>query len=237
MSDTNNPGDKTAERGPRKPLSLKRPIEQGVVRQSFSHGRTKQVMVETVKRRVGAPANPAPTTPAPRPAANARPAGAAPAGSQRPPQRPAAGGVVLRTLSEQESAARAAALADAQRREADARRKAEEDAAAQRAAAEAEARRQREEAEARRRAEEEAARAAAEAKAAEEAARKAAAEAQAAAAAIDEHLPHAGDVVRVPRRRRRTRRIDHHLWLINRRSARHDAARYDAQRRDADRRG
>ncbi len=183
MSDTNNPGDKTAERGPRKPLSLKRPIEQGVVRQSFSHGRTKQVMVETVKRRVGAPANPAPTTPAPRPAANARPAGAAPAGSQRPPQRPAAGGVVLRTLSEQESAARAAALADAQRREADARRKAEEDAAAQRAAAEAEARRQREEADARRRAEEEAARAAAEAKAAEEAARKAAAEAQAAAAA------------------------------------------------------
>jgi len=70
MSDTNNPGDKTAERGPRKPLSLKRPIEQGVVRQSFSHGRTKQVMVETVKRRVGAPAAP----PAREAAPAARPA-------------------------------------------------------------------------------------------------------------------------------------------------------------------
>ncbi|MDP4025520.1 translation initiation factor IF-2 associated domain-containing protein, partial [Methylobacterium sp. NEAU 140] len=74
MSDTNNPGDKMPERGPRKPLSLKRPIEQGVVRQSFSHGRTKQVMVETVKRRVGAPGAPA------REAAPAsRPAPAAPA--------------------------------------------------------------------------------------------------------------------------------------------------------------
>lgn len=185
MSDTNNPGDKTAERGPRKPLSLKRPIEQGVVRQSFSHGRTKQVMVETVKRRVGAaPAAPArDAAPAPRPAATTRPAPGAGNTAPRPPQRPAAGGMVLRTLSEQESAARAAALADAQRREADARRKADEDAAAARAAAEAEARRKAEEAEARRRAEEEAARAAAEAKAAEEAARKAAAEAQAAAAA------------------------------------------------------
>ncbi|MCJ2014830.1 translation initiation factor IF-2 [Methylobacterium sp. J-076] len=184
MSDTNNPGDKVPERESRKPLSLKRPIEQGVVRQSFSHGRTKQVMVETVKRRVGAPAAPArDAAPAARPAPSVRPVGGAAAAPPRTPQRPAAGGVVLRTLSEQESAARAAALADAQRREAEGRRKAEEEAAAKRAAAEAEARRQREEAEARRRAEEEAARAAAEAKAAEEAARKAAAEAQAVAAA------------------------------------------------------
>lgn len=38
MSDTNNPGDKTQARPPSKPLSLKRPIEQGTVRQSFSHG-------------------------------------------------------------------------------------------------------------------------------------------------------------------------------------------------------
>ena len=186
MSDTNNPGDKTAERGPRKPLSLKRPIEQGVVRQSFSHGRTKQVMVETVKRRVGAaPAAPArDAAPTARPAATTRPTPGAGNTAPRAPQRPAAGGMVLRTLSEQESAARAAALADAQRREADARRKADEDAAAARAAAEVEARRKAEEAEARRRADEEAARAAAEAKAAEEAARKAAAaEAQAAAQA------------------------------------------------------
>ncbi|GEP02014.1 hypothetical protein MOX02_00520 [Methylobacterium oxalidis] len=107
---------------------MKRPIEQGTVRQSFSHGRSKQVVVETVKRRViGA----APGTAAPREAAPAgRPAPAAPAASARPaaaPQR-SSSGVVLRTLSEQERDARAAALADAQRREQDARRHAEDEA-------------------------------------------------------------------------------------------------------------
>ncbi|TXN62375.1 hypothetical protein FV232_25560, partial [Methylobacterium sp. WL30] len=62
MSDTNNPGDKTLSKTPAKPLSLKRPIEQGTVRQSFSHGRSKQVVVETVKRRVIGAA-PAPVAP------------------------------------------------------------------------------------------------------------------------------------------------------------------------------
>ncbi len=44
--------------GPRAPLSLKPratgSVSTGTVRQSFSHGRTKTVVVET-KRRVGAP--------------------------------------------------------------------------------------------------------------------------------------------------------------------------------------
>jgi translation initiation factor IF-2 len=62
--------------------------------------------------------------------------------------------VVLRTLSEQERDARAAALADAQRREADARARAEAEAKARRDREEAE-RREREAAEARRREEEE----------------------------------------------------------------------------------
>ncbi|MGU3666104.1 translation initiation factor IF-2 associated domain-containing protein, partial [Methylobacterium sp. A49B] len=76
MSDTNNPGDKTLNRTSPKPLSLKRPIEAGTVRQSFSHGRSKQVVVETVKRRViGA----APAAPAREPAPAPRPAPAAPA--------------------------------------------------------------------------------------------------------------------------------------------------------------
>ncbi|MFD0935383.1 translation initiation factor IF-2 associated domain-containing protein, partial [Methylobacterium trifolii] len=66
MSDTNNPGDKTLTKTPAKPLSLKRPIEAGTVRQSFSHGRTKQVVVETVKRRVIGAA-PAPAAPAREP--------------------------------------------------------------------------------------------------------------------------------------------------------------------------
>ncbi len=62
--------------------------------------------------------------------------------------------MVLRTLSEQERDARAAALADAQRREADARARAEAEAKARRDREEAE-RREREAAEARRREEEE----------------------------------------------------------------------------------
>ena len=54
MSETKNSGDKTLTVAP-KTLSLKRPVEQGVVRQSFSHGRTKAVVVETVKRRTIGP--------------------------------------------------------------------------------------------------------------------------------------------------------------------------------------
>ncbi len=39
-----------------KTLTLKRGgVEQGVVRQSFSHGRSKAVVVEKVKRRIAAP--------------------------------------------------------------------------------------------------------------------------------------------------------------------------------------
>ena len=51
MTDTKNPGDKTLTVNTPKTLSLKRPVEQSTVRQSFSHGRSKQVVVE-VKRRV-----------------------------------------------------------------------------------------------------------------------------------------------------------------------------------------
>src|ERR1700692_374524 len=53
---TKNPGEKTLSVTPTKTLTLKpRGVEQGVVRQSFSHGRTKAVVVEKVKRRVGGP--------------------------------------------------------------------------------------------------------------------------------------------------------------------------------------
>ncbi|MEA1830668.1 translation initiation factor IF-2 [Methylobacterium durans] len=152
MSDTNNPGDKTLTKAPSKPLSLKRPIEQGTVRQSFSHGRSKQVVVETVKRRViGA----APGTAAPREAAPAsRPAAPAPAAPARPASaQRSSSGVVLRTLSEQERDARAAALADAQRREQDVRRQAEDEARHRREREEAE-QREREAAEQRKRDEE-----------------------------------------------------------------------------------
>src|SRR5215467_4981367 len=55
MTETKNPGEKTLTVTPTKTLTLKRSVEQGVVRQSFSHGRTKAVVVEKVKRRTVSP--------------------------------------------------------------------------------------------------------------------------------------------------------------------------------------
>ena len=52
---TKNTGEKLSVAST-KTLTLKRGgVEQGVVRQSFSHGRSKAVVVEKVKRRVAAP--------------------------------------------------------------------------------------------------------------------------------------------------------------------------------------
>src|ERR1700742_5237008 len=99
MVDTKTPGDKTLS-VPTKTLSLKPRVETGTVRQSFSHGRTKQVVVEKRgKRRVGGE-GPAAETQAPEPAV-AKAATPAPAARPAPP--PAAprnsSGVVLRTLT------------------------------------------------------------------------------------------------------------------------------------------
>src|SRR3954465_10893967 len=151
MVDTKTPGDKKLS-VPSKTLSLKPRVETGTVRQSFSHGRSKQVVVEKRgKRRVdGSPepqvaevAKPAPAAVAPKPAP-ARPA----------PPRNAGSGVVLRTLTEDERSARASALADAKVREVEERRHAEEEAQ-RRAVRESAERADREAAEARRKAEEE----------------------------------------------------------------------------------
>lgn len=152
MSDTKTPGDKTLTVSPPKTLTLKRPVEQSTVRQSFSHGRSKQVVVE-VKRRVAGPEVKEPVAPrAPAPPvqqAAPRPAPAAPT----PPPRPASG-MLLRTLSEDEKEARQRALSDSRGREAEARRIAEDEARARAQAAERE-RQEREAALARQREEEE----------------------------------------------------------------------------------
>jgi translation initiation factor IF-2 len=146
-------------------LHLKRPVEQGTVRQSFSHGRSKAVVVEKVKRRILTPAEaaaaarPAPPTPAaaPPPAApsalagSARPAPVAPAKPTAPP--PPKTGVVLPTLSAEQREARARALIDARASEEDDRRRQEADAGARRER-EARDRLEREAAEARKRDEE-----------------------------------------------------------------------------------
>ena len=164
MADTKNPGDKTLSVGS-KTLSLKPRTETGVVRQSFSHGRTKQVVVEkkTKRRLAGDPApapEAAPAAPAPAPVAAPAPRTQAPA--PRPASRPS--GVVLRTLTEDEQSARATALADARVREEEERRAAEAEAA-RRNTSEFKEQQEREAAEARKKAEEERHRAEEEAKA------------------------------------------------------------------------
>src|SRR3954462_221225 len=130
MVDTKSPGDKTLS-VPTKTLTLKPRVETGTVRQSFSHGRTKQVVVEKRgKRRVGGDA-PATETHAPEPVAVKAAPVVAKAPSARPatPTAPRAGsGVVLRTLTEDERSARASALADAKVRDIEERRLAEEEA-------------------------------------------------------------------------------------------------------------
>src|SRR5690348_2176412 len=188
MADQNTPGDKKLSvQG--KTLTLKPRVETGTVRQSFPHGRTKQVVVEKRgKRRVGGdgpmteaqhaapePAKGAPaTTKAPL---GGRPAAAIPQPARRP------SGVVLQTLTEDEHAARVSALADARAREIEERRQAEEEAK-RRASREGIEQAEREAAEARRKAEEERHRQEEEAKRkAEQEAKKRFGEAEAAAAA------------------------------------------------------
>ena len=152
MSETGN-SDKTATAAPPKvTLHLKRPVEQGTVRQSFSHGRSKAVVVEKVKRRILTPAEAAAAPPPPAaPGVAMRPAPVAPAKPTSPP--PPKTGVVLPTLSAEQREARARALIDARAQEEEDRRRQEADAGARRQR-EARDRVEREAAEARKRDEE-----------------------------------------------------------------------------------
>ncbi len=127
MVDKSTPGDKKLS-VPAKTLTLKPRIETGTVRQSFSHGRTKQVVVEKRGKRRVAGETPAAESQAPEPAA-AAPAKAPVARPATPQAAPRSGsGVVLRTLTEDERSARASALADAKVRDMEERRLAEEEA-------------------------------------------------------------------------------------------------------------
>src|SRR6476660_7558931 len=109
MVDTKSPGDKTLS-VPTKTLTLKPRVETGTVRQSFSHGRTKQVVVEKRGKRRVATDPAAAETPAAEPTAKAAPAKAPPSRPATPSAAPrASSGVVLRTLTEDERTARASA--------------------------------------------------------------------------------------------------------------------------------
>ncbi|MCE9648181.1 MAG: translation initiation factor IF-2 N-terminal domain-containing protein, partial [Parvibaculum sp.] len=191
MNDSTDSSERKLKASGGKTLSLKRTVESGHVRQNFSHGRSKSVVVEKKKKRTinpgGASAQPEPVeeaapapvaaapapapqpeieapapevvaTPAPAPAPVEAPAPApvaaapAPAPAAVEPPRPAPvaprtapaargakqaprgasdrvrSGVVLRTLTEEEKNARAAALDLARSREGEDRRRAEEEA-------------------------------------------------------------------------------------------------------------
>jgi translation initiation factor IF-2 len=168
MADTKTPDGKTLSVGGKSTLSLKPRTETGTVRQSFSHGRSKQVVVEVKKRRVTADGKPeaaappvaAPTAapsakrsgpgaPAGKPSA-AKPAAQAAAPAAAPATPPKSSGVVLRTLTDEERNRRAHALGDARLREAEERKIAEEEAKI-RAQREANEKSEREAAEARKR--------------------------------------------------------------------------------------
>ncbi|PKR89544.1 translation initiation factor IF-2 [Pleomorphomonas diazotrophica] len=188
MSDTKDTDDKSTSMAPKKTLTLsRRTVEQGTVKQSFSHGRTKAVVVETKKSRKHGDGSPLESVQSTQTAQLQKSIAdslkprrdAAPANAPREQRRPAPGGMVLRTLSQDEIEARQAALAEAIAREAEARKRAEEEAKRR---AEEEARRKVEEEErAKREAEEAAARAVEEARLkAEEEARAKAAPAEAA---------------------------------------------------------
>jgi translation initiation factor IF-2 len=51
MTEQKDQTDKTARSGGRKPLTLQKTVESGHVRQNFSHGRSKSVVVEKKKTR------------------------------------------------------------------------------------------------------------------------------------------------------------------------------------------
>ncbi len=109
MTDSNDQTDKTIRVGARKPLSLQRTVESGHVRQNFSHGRSKSVVVEKKKtRKLGGPEDAAPvaTTTIER----APPSTRVPT---PPPQQSASSQPQGRTLSNEERAARERALAAA----------------------------------------------------------------------------------------------------------------------------
>ena len=166
MSETGN-SDKTVTAAPPKAtLHLKRPVEQGTVRQSFSHGRSKAVVVEKVKRRILTPGRGGRRSAAcaddarrrsaagcaePRQTRARRRAPVAPAKPTAPP--PPKTGVVLPTLTAEQREARARALIDARAQEEEDRRRQEADAGARRER-EARDRLEREAAEARKRDEE-----------------------------------------------------------------------------------
>ena len=138
--------------GTRPPLGLKRTVETGKVKQSFSHGRSNTVVVEVKKRRIlGKPGEAAPVeAPKPEPVAEApkpapKPAAPAPAPTRTSPIDDIAARKEMQTrLLREAEEARLASLEEARRRDdrakveqgEDEKRRAEENKKAEEAAVE-----------------------------------------------------------------------------------------------------
>jgi translation initiation factor IF-2 len=129
MSETNETEGKAARGGRKMTLNVRRTVESGHVRQSFSHGRSKSVLVEKKKRRAIGSGTAA--EPVEEPKSKAQPR-VAEISTPKPQAEEAQGrrvGVVLPQLSEDEKDARMRALTDSRQREAAEREKAKSSAA------------------------------------------------------------------------------------------------------------
>jgi len=128
MSETNETEGKAARGGRKMTLNVRRTVESGHVRQSFSHGRSKSVLVEKKKRRAIGSGTAA--EPVEEPKSKAQPR-VAEISTPKPQAEEAQGrrvGVVLPQLSEDEKDARMRALTDSRQREAAEREKAKSSA-------------------------------------------------------------------------------------------------------------
>jgi len=119
MTETKDTTEKTLRGGGRKPLSLQRTVESGHVRQNFSHGRSKSVVVE--KRRTRKLATPGAAAQQEEAAQAKEPAREQTVAKKRPARTDAAAPApksgASKTLSSEERDARARALAAAKERE------------------------------------------------------------------------------------------------------------------------
>ena len=129
MSETNETEGKAARGGRKMTLNVRRTVESGHVRQSFSHGRSKSVLVEKKKRRaIGAGGAQQPVE---EPQPKVQPQVAETLKPQAEETQARRVGVVLPQLSEEEKDARMRALSDARQRDAVEREKAKSTAALQ----------------------------------------------------------------------------------------------------------
>ncbi|MGL4396595.1 MAG: translation initiation factor IF-2 [Hyphomicrobium sp.] len=114
MTEQKDQTDKTLRAGGRKPLTLQKTVESGHVRQNFSHGRSKSVVVEKKRtRKLGGPGD-APEMAPPAPVAEVAEKPRPPVQSKTPGVEQSASvemrGQAQRTLSDEERDARLKAL-------------------------------------------------------------------------------------------------------------------------------